>query len=173
MIIAALARGSNDTPKTSPATSPTVTAPTDTAVATAPECEAKNLAVELSSTQQQFAPADEVVLTAKITNQGTKPCSVVPSAQQVQLHVVSGSDLIYETFHCANQAPPPAPEATVIIEAGATAELAVPWNAQRTVDECKPVAESDQPKRGREATYRASVTINGAESDETSFLLIP
>jgi len=173
MIIKALAGGGGEPSKT-PTGSPEATTTTQPATNAADaECEAKNLVVELASTLPQFGPADPVVLTAFITNQGTAACSVVPGAQQVQLQVVSGSDLIYETFHCADQAAPPAPEATLTIEPAATAELPVTWNVERTVDGCKPVDESDQPKRGREATYRAKVTVNGAESDETSFLLVP
>jgi len=174
MIIKALAGGGSEPSNTPAASSPQGTAASEPAKdPAAAECETKNLVVELASTLPQFGPADPVVLTASITNQGTTACSVVPSAQQVQLQVVSGSDLIYETFHCADQAAPPAPEATLTIEPGATAELPVTWNVERTVDGCKPVDESDQPKRGREATYRAKVTVNGAESDETSFLLVP
>ncbi|MCL1898217.1 MAG: hypothetical protein FWG16_05290 [Micrococcales bacterium] len=171
MIIKACAGGGGgDQPKASPSVKaadslPSAEAPAAPATA---ECTAAEIEV-ISRNSGPFTPGQPIVVGAEITNNGSRACSVVPSAQNVQLHVISGSDKIFETSHCADQAPLPGPEATLTIQPGETEILQIPWDGMYSADRCGP--GSGPAKRGREAWYEATVTVNGALSDKTSFIL--
>jgi len=171
MIIGALRSGSSDKPAAeAPKPSPTVSEEATDSVA---PCKGKDLEIVLSSTKEQFATGDVVELVATVTNNGPRNCTITPDARTVELEVVSGTDQIFHTAHCADQIPAPSPEATVEIQAGASEDLPITWTAERSLDRCQDVADKDQPHRARDATYRATVTISGMTSDETSFLLVP
>jgi len=174
MIIRALAGGGegNDNPATPPSVTSTVPATSEPAEPLSAECQAADLEI-VSRSEDSYTSATPVVIRAEITNKGSQACTVVPNAQRVQLHVKSAQDQIFETAHCADQAVPPGPEATLTIAPGATEELSIDWDGQRSVDRCQPVPDYQQPRRAPGATYQAWVTINGAESDLTTFELLP
>jgi hypothetical protein len=171
MIVNALATRPKDAGKTPVKTTPPAVSPSPTAPKLPPACKADQLGIILRSSQEGFNPAQPVLLNAEVTNNGDSACSVTPDAQTVQLHVVSGTDRIFDTADCAEQSPPP-PGEPVIIEAGAMGIVPITWEGKRSKDGCGDISDRDQPKRG-EFTYVATVKVNGADSDETRFKLVP
>jgi hypothetical protein len=171
MIVNALAhRGDGDAKP--PPSSPPASAPATSAPVIPAACEAGQLTVVLKPTADSFTPAEPVVFNADVTNTGKKACAVTPGPETVVLHVVSGTDRIFDSADCAKASPSP-PGDPVVIGPGQVGMVPVTWDAKRSTEGCKPVADGDQPRRHREATYIATLTVNGAASEQARFLLVP
>jgi hypothetical protein len=184
MIVKALA-GGGDGKATAPSASPSVKPATSAApsdkTAAAPACAKEQLAgaklakdadILLTHDKDAYGPSEPVTLKAKVKNTSQKDCSLASTPENLVLEVVSGSDHIFNSSHCAAKASPPAePAEPIIVKAGAEAEVPISWDAKRSQQGCPEI--TDTLFRAKDAAYTAKVTIAGVASDQTQFLLTP
>jgi hypothetical protein len=106
MIIKAMA-GGGDKPSPSDSPSPSVSqsGSTDAAVPPpeVPDCEAKDIKLELAADAGSYPGAEEPSFTATVANIGLDACAFDPV--EISLNVVSGSDQIYNSGDCGEGDP--------------------------------------------------------------------
>ncbi|MDR1825756.1 MAG: hypothetical protein LBR27_10610 [Bifidobacteriaceae bacterium] len=142
--------------------------------ATAPACSPTKLSIIIRSDKNTYTSADiPVTFTAEVENTGTADCSITLNDQSVDLTVTSGTDLIFDTKHCAVEGGTTSTAGGAVdIAAGAKADIPLTWNGQRSNDKCDDLS-NQLPARSSDATYHATVNILGAQSDDTQFILAP
>lgn len=104
------------------------------------------------------------VFDVAIAHQGSTACSLDTAAEGTELLITSGSDRIFSSLDCPDDATIAAKQ--LILAPDATEDLSVTWNRQRSLPECAP--ESAIPGAG---TYKASLTIQGIKSELATFTL--
>ena len=183
MIIKALAGSGSDETKPTPNPSTPKAAETPSGSnqdpAAAPACTTEQLTggklatgadILLSHDKGAYAEGEPVTLRAKVKNTSGEDCSLRNNPHNVVLTVVSGSDPIFDSSHCAASVAEDSGE-VIPIKAGQTADIPITWDAPRSQQGCPEITQT--PYRHEGATYVASVKIMGVTSDETQFLLIP
>jgi hypothetical protein len=136
-------------------------------------CNPSNLGIIIKADKGEYTPQDiPVTFTAFVENKGDVDCSIALNDQTVQLSVSSGSDQIFETKHCAAEGGTETASGTVTIAAHTQESVTVNWNGQRSNDKCEDLS-AYAPGRSKDATYKATVNILGAQSDDTVFILAP
>jgi hypothetical protein len=180
MIIKALASGGSSSANTTPSPSkPAATQAAGDAGANAPACTKEQLAggklaldadILLTHEKDAYPAGESVALTALVKNISAKDCSLRNNAHNVSLNVASGSDRIFDSSDCAAKVPQDSGD-VIVIKAGQTATIPVLWDATRSQQGCREIAE--KPFRNKDASYVAVVKVLGVVSDKTQFLLIP
>lgn len=104
------------------------------------------------------------VFDANLAQDGASACMIDTAAKGTELLVTSGSDRIYSSTDCAEDNTIATTQ--LILQPGATENLSVTWNRQRSLPDCATVTA--EPGAG---TYKAKLTIQGIESEEATFRL--
>ncbi|MBD2762899.1 MULTISPECIES: hypothetical protein [unclassified Candidatus Sulfotelmatobacter] len=143
--------GSAGSPTGSPSASP----------AAVEECGA-NLTLTAGTDKQTYPADQEPVLILTMENTGDEPCKVNAGSNAMSYVVTSGSDVIFDSRHCAANGE----DRGVTLDPGKTEDARLTWNRTRTAEECP----ANQP----EATagyYNLSVGLGEQSSSNATFVL--
>ncbi len=160
--------GSDDT-KTGATESPAATvtnsaAPGTAAAGTAARaCTAADLAVTVTPNPTDFPLGTLPVFDVSLKNNAASEC-LVDTAVDSNLLVTSGSDRIFSTTDCADDATIVARQ--LLLAPGAEEIFQVTWDRKRSAPEC--TAVDAVPGSG---TYKALLTIQGVTASEATFTL--
>jgi hypothetical protein len=105
------------------------------------------------------------VFDVTITMNGVSPCKLSTSAEGTELLITSGSDRIFSSLDCPDDATINARE--FILQAGANDEMfQATWNRQRSAPGCTTVNATPLP-----GTYKADLKIQGIAAEQATFTL--
>lgn len=166
-VIAAVTGGSD------PATGPNASPDPATSVTTSPAGDAESVSRACGPTDVTITavanPADVPVagpaaFDVSLAQNGSSACMIDTTAAGTELLITSGSDRIYSSTDCPDDA---AFEATqLIMEPGTTESISITWNGQRSLPKCATVTAA--PGAG---TYKAKVSIQDIASEDATFSL--
>lgn len=86
-----------------------------------------------------------------VRNSGEVPCLVEAGPGTLVAEVVSGTDPVWSSRHCAGEA-----SEELLLDAGTTTPVTVDWDGHRSAEGCP----GDQPQAGP-GTYRVTVALDG------------
>lgn len=116
-----------------------------------------------ASTDKQTYPADqEPVLIMTMENTGEAPCRVNAGTNAMNYVVTSGSDVIFDSRHCAANGE----DRNVTLEPGKKEDARLTWNRTRTAEGCP----ADQPK-AMAGYYNLTVGLGEQNSSNATFVL--
>ena len=147
---AAKPAGTHTAPSSSPSSSaPTQTAtdaPTQTAAPSAsqaatPACDPSLVTVAASVDAQVYAPGQNPMLEMKVTNGGTVACEVNLGTSQMEYIITSGSDRIFSSKDCQDGSD----DLNKTIAPGASETANFPWQRNRSAPGCSPVPVIPKP----------------------------
>lgn len=98
-----------------------------------------------------------VGIEVSMRNTGEVPCLVDVAPATLVAEVESGSDAVWSSVHCADDA-----TEELLLDTGATTPVTLSWDGHRSAAGCP----GDQPQAGP-GTYRLAVALDGAPLDET------
>lgn len=129
--------------------------------AAAEECGA-NLTLTASTDKQTYPADQEPVLVMTMENTGEQPCRVNAGTNAMNYVVTSGSDVIFDSRHCAAEGE----DRNVTLEPGKTEEARLAWNRIRTAEGCP----ADQTK-AMAGYYNLTVGLGEQSSSSATFVL--
>lgn len=138
--------------------------PTESASASPAAVEECGANVSLTAgTDKQTYPADqEPVLILTMENTGDEPCKVNAGTNAMSYVVTSGSDVIFDSRHCAADGE----DRDVTLEPGKKEDARLTWNRTRTAEGCP----ADQPE-AMAGYYNLSVGLGQQSSPNATFVL--
>lgn len=125
------------------------------------ECGA-NLSLTASTDKQTYPADQEPVLVMTMENTGDTPCRVNAGTNAMNYVVTSGSDVIFDSRHCAADGE----DRNVTLEPGKKEDARLTWNRTRTAEGCP----ADQPK-AMAGYYNLTVGLGGQNSSNATFVL--
>jgi hypothetical protein len=150
-------------PATNPSSSPS---PTFTSAAGGEECTDDQVKVVAVTDKTSYKNDDNPLISMKITNEGSAPCTYDVGTGAQEYIITSGSDRIWSSKDCQKD-PTKTPQ---VLEPGV--ELTTEpfeWSRHRSTEEkcdgAKAVANADGP------TYRLEVKLGDSKSEKTAFRL--
>lgn len=155
------------TPGSSPEPTAGVTtsgAPADSDASGAQACGSDDLAVTTVANPAAVATESPVKFDVSVAYDGTSTCLLDTGAEGTELLITSGSDRIFSSADCPDDATIPSTQ--LLLEEGAKETLSVTWNGQRSLPECATVTAV--PGAG---TYNATLTLQGVTSEPAVFNL--
>lgn len=123
-------------------------------------CTGADLTITLTATDRTYPSGASPQLVVALTNTGTAPCTVDAGAGAREVLITSGSDRIWSSVDCAQDAP----QRLLLLEPGAKDEDTVVWNRTRSAEGCP--ADLPAPRPG---TYSAVATVVGTSSASAVF----
>jgi len=150
-----------------PTASPEVTtsASPGSTVDVARPCDANDVAITTTPNPNTFPAGSLPVFDVTITMNGLSPCKLTASPETSELLITSGSDRIYSSTDCPNDATINTRE--FILQPDSPDEMfQVTWNRQRSAPGCTTVTSEPQP-----GTYHVVLTIQGISSEDVTFVL--
>ena len=118
-----------------PAAGPETTA-SPTATPTANGFEQSLVTVTASTDKAAYADGENPLLTLKVTNGNKVPCEVNIGTSQMEFLITSGSDRIFSSTDCQTDST----ELVKTIAPGQSETANFPWQRNRTVQGCAPIA---------------------------------
>ena len=116
-----------------------------------------------AATDEQTYPADqEPVLILTMENTGEQPCKVNAGTNAMSFVITSGSDVIFDSRHCAANGE----DRDVTLEPGKSENARLTWNRTRTAEGCPP----DQAK-AMAGYYNLTVGLGDHNSSNATFVL--
>ncbi len=112
------------TPPASPTTSP------------AASCDRNLVTVTAATDKPAYAAGELPLLSLKVSNDNTVPCEVNIGTSQMEYTIMSGSDRIFSSKDCQAEGT----ELIKLIPPGGSETANFPWQRNRTVPGCTPVA---------------------------------
>jgi hypothetical protein len=158
---------SEPTVTTSPTGSPTVTTSTSpgTGVDASRPCDDADVVVTATPNPGTFAAGSLPVFDVSISMEGLSPCKLTVTQANSELLITSGSDRIYSSLDCPNDAT--FTEREFILQADSPDEMfQVTWNRQRSAPGCATVTSTPGP-----GFYWAAITIQGLAAEPAQFEL--
>lgn len=136
------------------------------ATASSSPAQAQECGADLSltaATDQQSYPADkEPVLVMTMENTGEQPCKVNAGTNAMSFVVTSGSDVIFDSRHCAANGE----DREVTLEPGKSENARLTWNRTRTADGCPADQAEAMP-----GYYNLTVGLGEHTSPNATFVL--
>lgn len=132
----------------------------DGATSGARTCTAEDLTLAVTADARAYPEGATPVFTVTIRNAGETSCVVDAGDASRELLITSGSDRIWSSTDC----PPEDAERALLLPAGTTDEATVTWSRERSDAACTEGLPTPRP-----GTYRAVVTLVGAESEPVVF----
>lgn len=168
IIVSALRSGAKPAASDQSSTSASA-APVDSAVQTpsapsTPVCDQSKITVAASTDAQSYPAGQKPVFTLTVTNSGTVACDVNVGTSQMDFLVMSGSDRIFSSKDCQEGAV----DLVKSIPPGAAEKANFPWQLNRTVAGCTPIAAKPGP-----GTYTVAATLGKLTSPKQVFILNP
>ncbi|WP_456507718.1 hypothetical protein [Arthrobacter sp. TE12232] len=127
-------------------------------------CEQNLLIVTAATDQQVYAAGEKPLLTLKVTNNNKVPCTVNIGTSQMEYMITSGSDRIFSSKDCQAEGT----DLMKTIAPGKSETANFPWQRNRTVQGCEPVAA--KPGAGG-AYYVFTARLANKTSDKAVFQL--
>ncbi len=153
------------TPTAVPTPTETVDAspePSPDTTGTAKPCEARELLVEAVTDQESYDAGQLPQLSIRLTNSGTKDCTINVGTTSQKFTISSGSDVWWRSTDCQTEPS----DMIVTLAAGQTVTSATPlaWDRTRSsVSSCEDAGRPQAPGGG--ASYHLSVEIGGVPSE--------
>jgi len=136
-----------------------------TTVDVARPCDANDVTITLTPNPGTFPAGSLPVFDVAISMNGLSPCKLTASPETSELLITSGSDRIYSSTDCPNDATINTRE--FILQPDSPDEMfQVTWNRQRSAPGCTTVTAEPQP-----GTYHAVLTIQDIPSEDVTFVL--
>lgn len=132
------------------------------AEAAANGCPSGDIEVSAATDQGTYGAAEKPVLEMKITNTGSKDCTVNVGTSQQEFNIVSGSDRIFSTTDCRKDPS----DSRMTLKAGASESARFTWDRLRSAPGCKNVETKPRP-----GTYTFAAKLGDVESGEVNFSL--
>lgn len=167
---------SSATTTPSPAASPSPTStpsspspsPTTDATPVSSDCTAADIKVEALTDKTAYSRGEDPKLSIRLTNTGTRDCTMNVGTSAQSFTVTSGSDVWWRSTDCQTQ-PSDMP---VTLKAGQTVTSSAPLTWDRTRSSTSSCSGERPFAPGGGATYHLSVSIGGIPSSGTaSFIL--
>lgn len=128
-------------------------------------CEEGDVAITATPNPFSVAPGSLPVFDVKIEMTGITPCKLAITNANSELHITSGSDRIFSSLDCPNDAT--INERELILQPDAPDEMfQLTWNRQRSAPECATVTATPRP-----GYYKAAVTLQGITAEAVQFEL--
>ncbi|MDO4919219.1 hypothetical protein [Kocuria sp.] len=137
---------------------PGTPSPSSTAV---PACGA-DLSVTASTDKETYAAKEQPVLTMTLQNTGNHPCTVDAGTSKMVFTVVSGSDTVFDSRHCAAGGD----DRKLTLDAGAKETARLSWNRTRTAQGC-PAGQAEAAA----GYYKLTATLGDTTSAPAAFVL--
>lgn len=139
----------------------TTAAATPTASPT-PTCDPAKFTVAASTDKSVYAPTQDPVLTLKVTNQNSVPCTINVGTSQMEFLIVSGADRIFDSKDCQDGAA----DLLKTLAPGATETANFPWPRTRSTEGCRAISVKPLP-----GTYVLTTSLGPLDSPKTVFTL--
>lgn len=117
-------------PASDPAPESTPTAPAT------PTCDQNLVTVAAATDKTIYVDGENPMLTLQVTNGGTVACEVNMGTSQMEFLVTSGTDRIFSSKDCQAKSE----DLVKIIQPGQSESANFPWQRNRSVEGCQPVA---------------------------------
>lgn len=128
-------------------------------------CEASDLTVTATPNPFTFASGSLPVFDVTISVTGISPCKLSISNENSELLITSGTDRIFSSADCPNDAT--INERELILQADSPNEMfQVTWNRQRSAEGCATVTATPKP-----GYYKAALTLQGIAAEPVQFEL--
>ncbi|KHL03006.1 hypothetical protein [Sinomonas humi] len=146
---------------TSSGTAGSTAEPTSTPTPTV-TCDPAKFALTASTDKQVYGPTENPVLTLKVTNQNSIPCTLNVGTSQMEYLIVSGADRIFDSKDCQNGSA----DLLKTLAPGASETANFPWPRVRSTEGCKAVSVKPLP-----GTYVLTTSLGPLDSPKTVFEL--
>ncbi|MCH6472194.1 hypothetical protein [Sinomonas terrae] len=133
--------------------------PTPTPTAT---CDPAKFALTASTDQRVYSPTENPVLTLKVTNQNSIPCTLNVGTSQMEYQIVSGADRVFDSKDCQNGSA----DLLKTLAPGASETANFPWPRVRSTEGCKAVQVKPLP-----GTYVLTTSLGPLDSQKAVFTL--
>ena len=157
-----------ETADAAPEVTPTST-PSPEATPTAQPCVPRDITVEALTDQDTYAAGQNPQLSIRLTNNGTRDCTLNVGTSAQAFTIMSGSDVWWRSTDCQTEPS----DMVVLLAAGQSVSSAAPltWDRTRSsVGTCGDAARQNAPGGG--ASYHLSVEIGGIASTHSTQLLL-
>ncbi len=129
-------------------------------------CMPGSVTVEAVMDEEEYAGGELPQLSLKITNTGTTPCLLEAGSDVQEYRITSGSDLIWSSTHCQQDAQP----AERVLEPGKVVSTTpFPWDRERSDPNTCDGERAEAVGGG--ATYVLQVFVGELESEPNRFVL--
>ncbi|MGO4492018.1 hypothetical protein AB4Y86_07995 [Arthrobacter sp. 2YAF22_2] len=125
-------------------------------------CDDKLLTVAAATDKAAYAAGENPLLTLKVTNGNRVPCEVNLGTSQMEYMVTSGTDRIFSSVDCQAESS----DLVKTIPPGQSETANFPWDRNRTVQGCAPIAA--KPAVG---TYVFTARLGSKTSPKAIFQL--
>ncbi|GAA1049190.1 hypothetical protein [Arthrobacter russicus] len=129
-----------------------------------PVCDQSKITVAAATDAPSYPAGKTPVFTLTVSNGGTVACDVNVGTSQMDFLVMSGSDRIFSSKDCQEGAA----DLVKSIAPGASEKANFPWQLNRTVEGCTPIAAKPGP-----GTYTLTATLGKLVSPKQVFTLNP
>jgi hypothetical protein len=153
--------GSNAEPASSISASADATDSTDSSVRA---CGESDLTITTTANPATVPEGALPAFDVSLAQDGSSACLLDTDADGTELLITSGTDRMFSSLDCPDDGTIASTQ--LVLEPGATEDLSVTWNRQRTLPEC--ATETAEPGAG---TYKAALTIQGITSEVATFKL--
>jgi len=126
-------------------------------------CTAEALELSVLASRQSYPGGAEPSFTIKVTNVGEAGCTVDVGDATRELRITSGKDRIWSTLDCASGE---GASRNLLLGAGKSDTHELSWERIRSDEKCSEGLPSPRP-----GTYKAQVRLNGAKSEQATFVL--
>ncbi len=127
-------------------------------------CDLSQVSVTASTDKATYAPGENPLLSLKVTNDGSVPCDVNLGTSQMEFAIMSGADRIFSSRDCQAASE----DLIKTIQPGKSETANFPWERNRTVEGCSPVAAKPG---GGGATYVFTAKLGNKQSQKAVFQL--
>jgi hypothetical protein len=164
--------GTEAAPSTSTSTTVSSTATVDVAstpgstvdLSSVRACGAADVTIILTATTHDWAGSTEPTFDGTVSQVASTPCVLDTSDEKAELLVTSGNVRQWSNLDCDSGALLAPKE--ILLDPGETAVVSVTWPRVRSADGCPTGLPAPGP-----GTYRATLTVQGIESDQAVFAL--
>lgn len=129
-----------------------------------PVCDQSKVTVAAATDAPSYPAGQAPIFTLTVTNGGAVACEVNVGTSQMDFLVMSGSDRIFSSKDCQEGAA----DLVKSIAPGASEKANFPWQLNRTVEGCTPIAAKPGP-----GTYTLTATLGKLVSPKQVFTLNP
>ncbi len=125
-------------------------------------CDPAKFALTASTDKREYGPTEDPVLTLKVTNQNSMPCTLNVGTSQMEYLIVSGADRIFDSKDCQDGSS----DLLKTLAPGASETANFPWPRVRSSEGCKPVPVKPLP-----GTYVLTTSLGPLDSPKAVFTL--
>ncbi len=125
-------------------------------------CDPAKFAVTASTDKRVYGPTEDPVLTLKVTNQNSIPCTLNVGTSQMEYLIESGADRIFDSKDCQDGSA----DLLKTLAPGASETANFPWPRVRSTEGCR-----DVPVKPLPGTYVLTTSLGPLDSPKAVFTL--